>query len=121
MVPSLTVTDEDRYSSGGASVPLETFAGRGNYDPIAVVGLSLRFPEDADSVEGFWNMLLEGRCVSQKFPADRMSLSGMHHPDGNRHDTVRLPASLMLISKLINELPDFPRRGPLPERRCHCF
>jgi acyl transferase domain-containing protein len=60
-------------------------------EPIAVIGLSFRFPEDATSVEGFWDMILEKRCVSTTFPEDRINLSGIYNPDSTRHDTVCLP------------------------------
>ncbi|TGO19730.1 hypothetical protein BPAE_0335g00010 [Botrytis paeoniae] len=52
--------------------------------PIAVVGLSMRFPEDATSSEGFWKMLLERRCVSKDFPPDRINSNAFEHPDSNR-------------------------------------
>jgi len=59
-----------------------------SYDPVAIVGFSLRFPGEADSTEGFWDMLIDGRCASSNFPEDRLNFSGHYHPDGTRHDTV---------------------------------
>lgn len=61
----------------------------GKLEPIAVVGLSLRFPENATSADGFWNLMMQKRCVSQSFPEDRINAQGIYHPDPNRHDTVR--------------------------------
>ena len=59
-------------------------------EPIAVVGLSLRFPQDATTVDGFWKLLLERRCTVTPFPEDRLSVSGNYHPDPRRRDTVSM-------------------------------
>lgn len=57
-------------------------------EPIAIVGLSLRFPQDATTVDKFWKVLLEQRCTVTPFPEDRLSVSGNYHPDPSRRDTV---------------------------------
>lgn len=59
--------------------------------PLAIVGFSLRLPQDAStSAESFWSMLVEGRCASTPFPEDRLNVNGFYHPDGNRRDTLPL-------------------------------
>lgn len=58
------------------------------YDPIAIIGMSIRFPEEASSLKGFWDLMMAGRCVSRPFPEDRFSVTGIHHPDQARKDTV---------------------------------
>ena len=58
-------------------------------EPIAVVGLSLKFPDDAISVESFWNMLIEGRCASEDFPKDRLNLNAFYDPNPDKQGTVR--------------------------------
>lgn len=30
---------------------------------IAVIGMACRFPGDGDSVDRFWNLICEGRCM----------------------------------------------------------
>ena len=58
-------------------------------EPIAIIGYSLRFPQEADHPEAFWNMLLEGRCASTDIPADRLNIDAFYHPSGDRVDSVR--------------------------------
>ncbi|KAI1140606.1 hypothetical protein F5Y05DRAFT_410453 [Hypoxylon sp. FL0543] len=57
-------------------------------EPIAVVGFSMRFPEEATSSEGFWKMLLEGRSVMKEVPLDRFNINGFYHPNASHPDTV---------------------------------
>ncbi|KAF7159056.1 hypothetical protein CNMCM5623_004289 [Aspergillus felis] len=68
--------------------------------PLAVVGLSFKFPEDATSSDAFWQMLLEGRCVSTEFPADRMNIDAHYHPDRNRLDSVSMRGGHFLKENL---------------------
>ncbi|KAI1084493.1 putative polyketide synthase [Whalleya microplaca] len=48
-------------------------------EPIAVCGLSLKFPQDASSEKEFWAMLLEKRTAMTEFPADRLNIDAFHH------------------------------------------
>ena len=65
-------------------------------DPIAVVGFSLKFPEDGDTTEGFWKMLMEARCASSDFPQDRIDISQLYHKDTKREDSVSLAPRIVL-------------------------
>ncbi|OJJ38044.1 hypothetical protein ASPWEDRAFT_106140 [Aspergillus wentii DTO 134E9] len=56
--------------------------------PLAIVGLSLKFPQDAVSPQSFWKMIVEGRCASTDFPSDRLNIDAHYHPDQNRLDTL---------------------------------
>ena len=70
-------------------------------EPIAVVGLSLRFPQDATTVENFWKLLIEKRCTVTPFPEDRLSVSGNYHPDPNRRDTVSwVPIASLVVDTI---------------------
>ncbi|GAA1003111.1 hypothetical protein Aple_002640 [Acrocarpospora pleiomorpha] len=40
-------------------------------EPVAVVGIGCRFPGDADSPEGFWDLLCDGRNTTRPLPAER--------------------------------------------------
>jgi hypothetical protein len=62
--------------------------------PIAVVGLSLKFPQEATSPEAFWKMLMEKRCAMTEVPSDRLNVDAFQGTDTNRTDQVRvLPLS----------------------------
>ncbi len=40
-------------------------------EPIAIVGMSVRFPGDADSLEAYWKLLAEGRHAISRIPEGR--------------------------------------------------
>lgn len=57
-------------------------------EPIAVVGLSCRLPQEASSPESFWQMLLEGRSGRTEIPQERFNPNAFYHPDHTRVDAV---------------------------------
>jgi len=66
-------------------------------EPLAIVGFSLKFPQDATSSEYFWNMLVEARNVSTEFPKERMNIDAFHEQDGDRQGTVSFPSYILLF------------------------
>lgn len=58
--------------------------------PIAVVGMSCRFPGDASNVEKFWDFLAEGRSSSCKIPEDRFCVDSFYHPSSARQGDVKV-------------------------------
>ena len=62
-------------------------------EPIAVIGLSLKFPGDATSPERFWSMMMEKKCASKDYPPDRMNIDAFYHPDANKLNKVNLALS----------------------------
>ena len=67
----------------------ETSAEQDVLEGLAVVGFSLKFPQDASSPDRFWTMLTEGRCASTPFPSDRMNIDAFYSLGGDRQGTVR--------------------------------
>jgi myxalamid-type polyketide synthase MxaC len=45
------------------------------YDPIAIIGMSCRFPGAADSPEAFWKLLCDGRDAVAELPQERWDAS----------------------------------------------
>ncbi|KAL8860211.1 MAG: hypothetical protein Q9178_003475 [Gyalolechia marmorata] len=60
----------------------------GTFEPLAVVGLSLKFPEDATTPDAFFQMLLDRRCVMSEWPKDRVNVEAFHNPLNDTVDTV---------------------------------
>ena len=51
-------------------------------DPIAIIGMSCRYPGGVNSPDDLWDMLTEGRDVLTDFPSDRgWNLAGLYNPD----------------------------------------
>jgi hypothetical protein len=67
---------------------LETIDGN-DKDDIAIIGFSLRFPGEATSAEGFWKILVEGRCTATQFPPDRLNHDAFYSTGDTAMGTVR--------------------------------
>ncbi|KAK2005876.1 polyketide synthase [Colletotrichum eremochloae] len=64
--------------------------GADKVEPIAIVGLNLKFPEEADSPQGFWKMLCDARNVATEPPEGRYNIDAFYHPDPARLDATRV-------------------------------
>ncbi len=53
-------------------------------EPIAVVGISCRFPGGANSPAEFWQLLTDGRDGVGEVPADRWTIDDFHSKQGDR-------------------------------------
>ncbi|MGC5015662.1 SDR family NAD(P)-dependent oxidoreductase [Streptosporangium sp. DT93] len=50
-------------------------------EPIAVIGMACRYPGGADTTEGFWELLKEGRNAVREVPATRWDIDDYYDPD----------------------------------------
>ncbi|KAK2018650.1 KR domain-containing protein [Colletotrichum eremochloae] len=64
--------------------------GNCQHEPIAIIGLNLKFPGDATSVQAFWDMLENGLNASCEVPASRFNIDAFYHPDPARLDSIRV-------------------------------
>ena len=99
MSPGSTTSSSDAPSSGGYTAITSPRAGDG-YDefpeitptdviePLAIVGFSLKFPEDATDADSFWDMIVNGRNVSSEFPKDRLNIDSFTGRQNDRLGTV---------------------------------
>ncbi|KUJ10154.1 reducing type I polyketide synthase [Mollisia scopiformis] len=61
-------------------------------DPVVIIGMSLKFPQDAVSVESFWKMLMEGRSASSEVPKDRYNVDAFYAPGKSKTGMVNVKA-----------------------------
>jgi hypothetical protein len=52
-------------------------------EAIAIIGMSGRFPQDAVSVEKFWQMIMEGRSARSEVPKDRYNVDAFYAAPGD--------------------------------------
>ncbi|KAJ5357156.1 Acyl transferase/acyl hydrolase/lysophospholipase [Penicillium brevicompactum] len=67
------------------SLPSKTsgdgFASHDALEPIAIVGLATRFPQQATSTEKLWETLLQARSTWSAMPKERFNSDAFYHPD----------------------------------------
>ncbi|KAL8805875.1 MAG: hypothetical protein Q9182_001656 [Xanthomendoza sp. 2 TL-2023] len=66
--------------------------------PIAVVGMSCRFPGGAESPEAFWNLLQTGWSSWSKIPEERFNAKAFYHPDPDIRGTFNCAGAHFLNS-----------------------
>lgn len=60
---------------------------------IAVIGMALRFPQDATSPEKFWEMLVDGRSARSEVPKERYNINSHYRRDPGIPETVNITGS----------------------------
>ncbi|KAF2822312.1 polyketide synthase-like protein [Ophiobolus disseminans] len=70
------------------------------FEPIAVVGFSLKFPQDATSEDSFWDLMLQRRSTLTKVPQDRWNGDAFYKPNGNKTGTMKVKGGHFLKDDL---------------------
>ncbi|KAE8137530.1 putative polyketide synthase [Aspergillus pseudotamarii] len=55
---------------------------------IAVVGLSLGFPQDVTTSDALWELMWNKRNTATKVPSERLNIDSIYHPDRHRRGQV---------------------------------
>ncbi|KAF2278244.1 uncharacterized protein EI97DRAFT_248698 [Westerdykella ornata] len=71
---------DSRSSSGSAN-------SMANSDPIAVIGISLKFPQSTTDVSSFWDLLIRGGSTRTEVPPDRYNGEAFYRPKDNGNKT----------------------------------
>src|SRR5205085_3957553 len=64
----------------GVSTPAAPARSRSD-EPVAIVGMGLRFPGGADDPDAIWALLAEGRDAVVEVPPDRWDVDAWYDPD----------------------------------------
>jgi acyl transferase domain-containing protein/acyl carrier protein len=67
--------------SNATVVPSADPGGGGPDEPIAIVGMSCRFPGGADDPQTFWRLLSQGGVAISEVPPDRWDVDALYDPD----------------------------------------
>jgi acyl transferase domain-containing protein len=68
--------------SGDGAIPSDAL------EPIAIVGLATRFPQQATTTEALWELLLQARSTWSSIPKERFNSDAFYHPDPEHSGTV---------------------------------
>ena len=74
--------------NGATAVMSSLSAPAEGVTPIAIIGMSCRFPGEASDIGKLWKLVSEGRSAWSKIPESRFNVDAFYHPDPNRTDTV---------------------------------
>lgn len=58
-------------------------------EPIAIIGLSITFPQNIKSLDSLWETLAEKKSAMTEFPKSRLNLDAFYDPDTERVNGVR--------------------------------
>jgi acyl transferase domain-containing protein len=58
--------------------------------PIAIIGISGRFPGEATSPDKLWDMVSKGRNALSEVPKDRFNIDAFYHPSAERQGSMNV-------------------------------
>ncbi|WP_157530942.1 type I polyketide synthase, partial [Microtetraspora niveoalba] len=78
-----TIAEMARHLAGGlTSGPVVAAAAAGADEPIAIIGMSCRFPGGVAGPEDFWRLIADGGDAITEFPTDRgWDIEALYDPD----------------------------------------
>jgi hypothetical protein len=89
-------------------------------EPIAIIGFSLKGPGDADTVESFWEMMMEARSTASEFPKERLNHAAHYSTDTGAMGTVCIPCIELAFHKANTE-EDPTSESTLPKGGLGCL
>jgi hypothetical protein len=85
-------------------------------EPIAIIGMSFRFPGGAESSEDFWQMLVGKKCAAAKVPRDRFNVDAFWNPDVKKQNTVSGKSRNFLCISTLTSADQYKGRSLSPGR-----
>lgn len=103
----MTPSDSSEHNSTPAGPPLDGYRNPevegesmdDKLEPIAIVGLACRFPQEATSPEAFWQMMLEARSGMTDVPKDRFNIDAFYEANTNRPGMVYIFILVLSVRK----------------------
>ncbi|KAL4862002.1 hypothetical protein BDV12DRAFT_203449 [Aspergillus spectabilis] len=84
--------------------------------PIAIVGMSWRFPGEARTSSGFWDILRKGESAKTRIPADRFDPDAYYHPSADRQGAITTKEGHFLKEDIgVFDAPFFSMTAPEAE------
>ncbi|KAK6072395.1 polyketide synthase [Seiridium cupressi] len=79
----MSASEQNQWSSPAASQ-----SSQDAVMPIAIIGISGRFPGDAENPMKLWDMVAEGRSAASSIPSNRFNSDAFYHPNTQRQGTM---------------------------------
>ncbi|KAL8715329.1 MAG: hypothetical protein Q9225_006403 [Loekoesia sp. 1 TL-2023] len=58
--------------------------------PVAIIGMSCRFPGGADNISKFWDLIVDGKAAWSEIPKDKFNAAAYYHPSHTRRDATNI-------------------------------
>ncbi|KAF5869444.1 putative polyketide synthase protein [Botrytis fragariae] len=84
------------------SLPLDFNLSPEACEPIAIIGMSCRWPGDSESPSELWDFLKAKRTAYSAFPEDRIKTKSFYHANGNRPGSFYTEGGAFLKSDVRN-------------------